>query len=352
MVRANGSPGHDVRGRGRGLCGGRAVLWILLLAAPIAVCAQAPVSASQQIQPGDISGTVTDSDGDAIPAAQVTLSDGHTTHSMTADGQGWFSFLDIPPGDYKLTVAYPGFATLTKPVTVKANEDIETPDIILSVGADVSVDVSPQAQYREAEAEMHIEEAQRLGGIVPNFYVSYNWHAAPMTPGQKFRLAWHSIIDPANFVIDGGIAGVEQATGSFAGYKQGALGYGKRYGSTFTDSTVGGVLGGAVFPTIFRQDPRYFYKGTGSVVSRALYAMATAFVCRGDNGRWQPNYSSVAGDIAAGAVSQLYYPDGNRSDGLLVIENGLLNAAEDGFGNLLQEFLFKRITPKSKAAQP
>jgi hypothetical protein len=359
MVRANGGLGQGALGRGRQLCQRRALLWILLIGALRCLHAQstpvpeAPQQAQPAVQPGTLSGTVTDSDGDAIPQAQVTLSGpGLPTRSMQADGEGWFSFIDLPPATYNLSVAYTGFMTASRAVAIHPGEDLETPDIILSVSAEMTVDVSPQAQYQRAEVEMKLEETQRLGGVIPNFYVTYDWHASPLTAGQKFRLAWRSIIDPANFALDAVIAGVEQANNSFAGFGQGAQGYGKRYGSTLADSTVGSVLGGAVFPVLLRQDPRYFYKGTGSVVSRTLYAFGTAFVCRGDNGKWQPNYSSVAGDIAAGAVSQIYYPDGNRSGGAEIVENGLLNAVEDGIGNLLQEFLFKKITPKSPPAHP
>ena len=73
------------------------------------------------------------------------------------------------------------------------------------------------------------------------------------------------------------------------------------------------MLGGAVFPSLFKQDPRYFYKGTGSISSRALYAIANSVICKGDNERWQPNYSAILGGIAAGGISNLYYPASNRS---------------------------------------
>jgi hypothetical protein len=157
-------------------------------------------------------------------------------------------------------------------------------------------------------------------------------------------MSFRTVIDPANFAIAGIIAGIEQATDAFPGYHQGAEGFGKRYGATLADGTVGALLGGAVFPAILRQDPRYFYKGTGSVTSRALYALAAAFICRGDNGKWQPNYSSVLADIATGAVSNTYYPASDRNGLTGTVEIGLINAAEDGFSNLLQEFVFRHVS--------
>ena len=72
-------------------------------------------------------------------------------------------------------------------------------------------------------------------------------------------------------------------------------------------------IGSAILPSILHQDPRYFYKGTGSITSRALYAISTVVICRGDNGRWQPNYSNVAGNLISAGISNLYYPASNRN---------------------------------------
>jgi len=197
---------------------------------------------------------------------------------------------------------------------------------------------------------MKAEETQRLGGMIPNFYVTYNWHAPPMSATQKFRMSFRSIIDPANFVIAGIIAGVGQSTNEFSGYGQGAQGFGKRYGASLADGAVGSLLGGAVFPALLHQDPRYFYKGTGSLPGRFFYAIGAAFVCRGDNGKWQPNYSSVLGDVATGAISNTYYPDTDRNGAANIIEVGLLNAVGESVNNLLEEFVFKHIT--TSAAKP
>src|SRR5580698_1183712 len=99
----------------------------------------------------------------------------------------------------------------------------------------------------------------------------------------------------------------------FRGYGQGAQGYAKRFGASYTDGFVGTFLADAVLPSVLHQDPRYFYRGTGSIRSRALYAMASAVICKGDNGRWQPNYSNVLGNLAAAGISNAYYPASNRN---------------------------------------
>jgi hypothetical protein len=344
--------------RGSAQCLGCIVVWTMLGIMPFAAAAQdtpqntilpeAPDAALQQAVklPGSVSGIVTDSDGEAIAGAIITLAaDGAgSTQKITADGDGYFSFLNVPAGVFKLTVAATGFATVVKPMTLHSDEILETPDIVLPVAsADVDVEVSI-SRHDMAEEDMKIEEKQRLIGFIPNFYVTYNWNAPPMSAGQKFKMSFRAIIDPANFGIAAIIAGVEQSTNAFPGYGQGAQGFGKRYGASLADGTVGALLGGALFPALLHQDPRYFYKGTGTVASRVLYALVTAFVCKGDNGKWQPNYSGVMGDVAAGAVSNTYYPASNRNGAIGTVEIGLINAAEDGFSNLLEEFVFKHIS--------
>ena len=94
-------------------------------------------------------------------------------------------------------------------------------------------------------------------GVIPNFYVSYTPNAVPLTTRLKFRLAWKSIIDPFTFGITGAIAGIEQANNTFSGYGQGAQGYAKRYGAAYADLVSGTLLGGAILPSLFKQDPRY-----------------------------------------------------------------------------------------------
>lgn len=108
---------------------------------------------------------------------------------------------------------------------------------------------------------------------------------------------------------------------SFRRRAAGSKDFGKRYGAAFANHVSGTLLGRAVYPSIFHQDPRYFYKGEGSFNSRALYAISAAVIARGDNGRWQPNYSRVLGHFTAAAISNLYYP--SDRGGSLVIFNGL-----------------------------
>ena len=179
--------------------------------------------------------------------------------------------------------------------------------------ADARVEVQVGlTQVEVAEEEVKFEEKQRVLGVIPNFYVSYVPDAAPLDAKQKFKLAFRSMIDPFTFVVVAGTAGVEQAQNHFAGYGQGAQGYAKRFAASYGDATTGTLIGAAIFPVLLRQDPRYFYKGTGSVRHGRTLAIANAFICKGDNGRWQPNYSNVLGSLAAAAFKPLLSGAGSQ----------------------------------------
>src|SRR4029077_15982729 len=180
------------------------------------------------------------------------------------------------------------------------------------------------------------QEKQRALGFIPNFYVSYVPNAAPLAPKQKFELAWKEMVDPVTFGLTGAIAGIQQAQNDFSGYGQGAQGYAKRYGAAYADTVTSTLIGSALLPSLLKQDPRYFYKGTGSKRSRFLYAVANSVICKGDNGKWQPNYSSILGSLAAGGISNSYYPAKDRGAGL-TFENAALGIGATAAANLLQE---------------
>ena len=298
---------------------------------------------------GRLSGTVVDQSGAVVAAARITLLEEAplAAQETLTDADGRFAFAAVPSGPFHLTIALAGFATQTSSGTLRPGEDYAVPQIALSVAATISeLRVTP-APVEMAEDQIKVEEKQRVFGVIPNFYVSYVPNAVPLTSKQKFELAWKWTGDPVNFGIVGVIAGVQQAQNDFSGYGQGAEGYAKRYAAVFANSVTGTFIGSAILPSLLKQDPRYFYKGSGSTHSRILYALANAVICKGDNGRWQANYSSILGSLASGGISNLYYPAKNR-DGLeLTFENTLINIGATAASNLLQEFVVRKFTSKA-----
>ncbi len=196
---------------------------------------------------------------------------------------------------------------------------------------------APASQRDQAEQQLKEQEKQRILGVIPNFNTTNIQNAAPLSPKQKFHLAYRSALDPFQFVAAGALAGWGQAENDNAGYGQGAEGYAKRYGASYTDSADGVLWGNAIYPILFHEDPRYFRKGTGSFRSRFFYSVSTTVRTKGDNGKWGWNYANVLGNLTAGGISNLYYPSTNRGVGL-TFEGAATVTAEGALGALGVEF--------------
>ena len=313
---------------------------VVLFGVATALGAQQPAAPA-----GTLSGVVNDVGGTPVAGASVVLSSAAGKRKTVADQDGGFQFTGLAAGEFSVTAAAEGLSPATLTVKLAAGEVRVMPAFALAI-ATAHFDIDAISQREMAELQIHQEEKQRLLGVIPNFFVSYDRNAVPLTAKQKFELSMKTIIDPVNIGIVGATAGVEQATNSLAGYGSGPGAYGKRFGAGFADMVSGTLLGGAILPVVFRQDPRYFYKGTGSVSSRFWYAMSTAVRAKGDNGRWQPAYASVLGDFGAGAMTNLYYPAGSRNGASTTLENGAISVGLDGVQNVVQEFLLKHFTPK------
>ena len=292
-----------------------------------------------------VSGVVLDVSGAAVPGAQVSLArrDGTQLRTLISGGNGEFAFTKLPAGSYLIIVNVKGFAPFTSAeFAVTAQQSYEVPKISLSVAmADTEVTVRPTDVI--AAEQIKAEEKQRFIGVIPNFYISYVHDPAPMTTKQKFSLASHDTFDPVSLIGVGLAAGIEQANNTYAGYGEGAAGYGKRFAAKFGDGRTSDFLSHAVFPSLFHQDPRYFYQGTGSVKSRMLHAASFAIITRSDSGKPMPNYSYFLGDIGSGALSNLYYPHADRGIEL-VFTNAAIGIAGKAGGTIIREFFSKRIT--------
>src|SRR5271169_1170127 len=295
--------------------------------------------------PGSVSGTIVDQNGTGVAGARVRLTrEDQSPYQETATGEdGQFSFSNIAPGPFHLTVTSEGFSTQSSSGILHTGEACIVPRISLVIATSITEVKVELSQIEIAQAQMNDEVKQRVLGVIPNFYVTYVPNAAPLTPKQKYYLAWKLGIDPAYFLSAAAVAGVQQARDEFSGYGQGAQGYAKRFGATFADFTMSNLLGNAVLPSIFKQDPRYFYKGTGTAKSRALYALANAVICKGDNGHWQANYSSILGSLVAGGISNLYYPASDRG-AALTFENTAIGIGGTAILNLMKEFVLTKFT--------
>ncbi len=300
-------------------------------------------------EPGIIAGTVVDINDDAIPGATVVLQ-GPTLKSprtFVANDKGFFEFNSVAPETYHVKISAQGFADWTSPdLELRPGQYLILPVPRLEIAtAFTAVTVGYSAEEVAAE-QVNLEEKQRVFGIIPNFYVSYDQNAAPLTSGLKFRLAAKVAFDPITFIGVGIAASAEQA-GDNPNYPQGWKGFGERYGAVYANGLTDIMIGGAILPSLLHQDPRYFYQGTGTTQSRILHAVSSPFVCRGDDGRPQPNYSTIGGDLASAAISNAYYPTSNRGVGLF-LGNLLIATGQRAAANLAQEFVLGRVTHRAR----
>jgi hypothetical protein len=200
-------------------------------------------------------------------------------------------------------------------------------------------------QVKETEEE----QSHRIMGLVPRFGTTHV-NAPPLSSKEKFHLFWRSTLDPVTFVLVGGEAGISQAQNSFAGYGQGAEGYGKRCGAAFADNVTTNLFASFLYPTLFKQDPRYFRLGEGSFKQRLGHSLVEQIVAHQDRGGRMFHYSNVLGALTSGGISNAYYPEEDRGFGLTMSRAGIAMAYAEagGFFNEFWPDIQKRLLKKKK----
>ena len=322
-----------------------AVLGGVMVAVPV-TAQSAPATDTKT---GRILGTVVDSSDDPIPGATVALQGpaGDRLTVVTKD-DGAFVFDQVPAEiAYQVTVTAEGFADWSSSITAEPGQDKTLTEVklrILAVQRAVTVNYSSK---QVAAQQLKAEEGQRILDFIPNFYVTYEPHPEPLTTAMKFHLAYKSIKDPVFFVRTAAWAGVQQAADTPGQWPQGANGYGKRLGAGFADATAEGLIGNAILPSLLHQDPRYYYQGSGTKKSRALHAIFAPFICKGDNGQTQPNYSTWGGSLISSSISLAYYPSADRN-AQHVFKNFGIGMGLHIAGGLVQEFLLDKLTSRGK----
>jgi hypothetical protein len=307
------------------------------------------VSGQTVTKVGSVEGVVTDQRGDPVRGGSASLIEpaGENPKSTLTDENGSF-VIPADMGIFDLQLSAPGFATKTIHGELGGNRHLDLGKLALSIQpATVEVRVS-LTREELAEEQLKVEEKQRILGVIPNFLVTYDHDPVPLNARQKYELAFRTMVDPETIGMGLVSSGVQQGTGGLKGYGSGSQGYAKRFAASYGTGAVDTMLGSAVLPSLFKQDPRYFYKGSGTIKQRALYAISMSVICKGDNGHWQYNYSGLLGGLASGGISNLYYPPANRNTIEVTFENTAIGIGSSAVSNLLQEFLIRRFTRRAK----
>jgi hypothetical protein len=312
-----------------------------------AVCSSAQQASVQAPQPATIIGTVLDVTGATVPNAHVTLQGGTKPRVLVTGDNGFFRFDGIEPEvPVRIEVSAPELKSWTsQEIVLQPGQSFILSDINLGVAA-VETAVTAATPEELAIEQVKAQEQQRVLGVVPNFYVTYERDAAPLTSRLKFQLAIKALMDPVTIAGFATNAVIYQAA-DYPGYPQGAAGYGKRLGAAFAGGYSKILLGDAVFPSLFHQDPRYYYQGTGGTKSRLLHALSTPIFTRGDDGRRDINYSNLLGDLCSGALANAYYPSQDRGAGLVVRSAAIGMAGRMALG-VVQEFVLRKWTTQGR----
>jgi hypothetical protein len=233
-------------------------------------------------------------------------------------------------------------AEAPQPADSALAEPLQTPGTAGTQSSSSAQAAPPQSdaekgQRDTAAEQLRAQEKQRVMGVMATFNTTSNKDALPLSAGQKFQLFLKSETDPWPFMLAGVVAGIGQAKNSYPEWGQGMQGYGKRIGGAYTDAFIGNFFGNAVLTTVLHEDPRYFQKGTGTVLHRILWAASSTVWCRRDNGKWGPNYANVGGNLIGAAIARTYYPSSERNVGE-TIQDGLTVSAEGIVGSEVIEF--------------
>lgn len=327
------------------------VVVIALALSSFALAQTAQTAQTSDTQSGQIMGTLTDVNGNVVPGATVVLAGPETAAPRTVETgeNGFFKFDDVKAGvAYRLNVSALGFADFSSAITLDPGEvkilgSIQLALAVQQTTVHVTANTSSDGTVQVAMEQVKFEETQRVLGIIPNFYVSYEGDdTVPLTAGMKFGLALKASYDPITVAGVGVLAAIDQASDT-PSYRQGMKGYSERFGATAANGFSDIMAGGAILPSLLHQDPRYFYQGSGTKKSRLRHAMLAPFICKGDNGRWQPNYSSMGGDVTSAALSNLYYPPSDRGAGLMLSAVAISTGTRI-VSTLAQEFVLGRFT--------
>jgi hypothetical protein len=302
---------------------------------------------------GSIHGSVTDSSSAPILGAVVTVegADG-SLHTTLTDGEGAFRISSLTLGNYSVRISAAGLSDWTAP-NVPASVTPESNPLlaVLQVAPEITTVTVGVGTEELAAEQLKQELKQRALGVVPNYYVTYENHPAPLSPKQKLHLGLKTLLDPTTFAAVGITAAIQQQRNSYYQFGQGSEGFAKRFGAAYATTAQNLLITSALADSVLHQDPRYFYSGRGTRAQRAWYALKSAFRAKGDNGKWQPPYSGLIGSIAAAEISQVYYP-GSRTQYSLLGRSLMFHFAGLVAVNLAEELLLKKVTTNTPDIQP
>jgi hypothetical protein len=176
-------------------------------------------------------------------------------------------------------------------------------------------------------------------GVIPNYKTVENPSEVvpPMTVKAKFVLAAHDSFDPRSLPVTGLYSAIGQLRNQYPSFGQGMAGFGKRYAGNYVDQAIGNMIGEAVVPVLFHEDPRYYRLGSGGPLKRVTYSFTRIFVAHTDAGGRHFNYGEFLGNGLGAAISTAYYPAEDRN-AHAVLSKAAIQTLTDGAFNVGKEY--------------
>jgi hypothetical protein len=226
-----------------------------------------------------VTGTVTDPTGAVVPTADVALLNPatNTSYRTQTNAVGGFTFANLPPGDYKVTITVPGFRTVV--LTLKV-------EVAKSALADVVLEVGPVAEKIEVTAGARAE-LQTLDSSVGAVLVNSEILRLPTVQRRASELVYLQVattpIAGTGAAVGGSVAGArtDQNTATLDGI-------------LITDVVLGGEIGGNVSMAILPVDAIEEFRGTVSNPNEAMARSSGghfSFVTRRGTNDWHGSAS-------------------------------------------------------------
>jgi hypothetical protein len=293
---------------------------------------------------GFIQGKAIDPSGAPIYGALVSVEGANgSRYATVTDDNGVFRISPLALAKYSVKISASAFSDWTTAnVPASATPESELLAVLQVAVKVTAVKVGLPPDEVAAEQIRH-ELKQRTLAVIPNFFVTYEDHPAPLSPKRKFHLSMRLLVDPTTFAAAGIAAGIQQGKNSYWEWGQGTEGYAKRFAAAYGTAAHNLVITSVLAASVLHQDPRYFYSGSGTAARRAWYAFESAFRTKGDNGKWQPPYAGLIGTVASAEISNTYYP-GARTQYSLLGRSLMFHFVGLVAVNLAQEFLLKKLT--------
>jgi hypothetical protein len=168
------------------------------------------------------------------------------------------------------------------------------------------------------------------------------------TAKNKFIFAAQQTIEPINVAPALISAGYGQYSNDDPKYGTGPSAFGERFGAAVLRQDSYRMLADGLMPIVFREDPRYYRLGEGSLSKRFDYAVLQTFVTRTDGGTTVPNYAGILGRGIASSLTYTYYP-AVSANARVVLLTFATSIAGDAALNVIRELTPEKTFMRLKA---